>query len=124
MEAYLMTKLPFPAELIQSILEYKLRPDWKSCRKHESDLVKKFQRIMVNKVEDRVLDIEYWILDDNMLSEVSVWSLFGMRYILRWLEYGGANLCGRPPIRPLENRSGDNYEEWYDQTFMCCCYGI
>jgi hypothetical protein len=127
MEAYLLSKLPFPAALIPSILEYKLRPDWKTCREHESNLIKELQRNVIDQLY-RVFDIydiveiEYYVLDDYR-----EWSLFGMNYVLYWLEEGGMDRYGRVPrIRPLEKyyRSGDDYLKWYTQSFMCYCFGI
>ena len=130
MEAYLLSKLPFPAALIPSILEYKLRPDWKTCREHESNLIKKLRRNVMDQMYRMfeiydIFDIEYCVLEDHYT--LCEWSLFGMNYILCWLEDGGMDRYGRlPRIRPLEKyyRSGDDYHKWYTQSFMCYCFGI
>lgn len=112
MEYYLLSKLPFPTVLIPYILEYKLRPDWKTCRIHESNLIFEFNRLAR---EPYVEEIEHG------------WSLFGVWYILWWVDTGGVEQYGRPPrIRPQDEyyRDGDNYKGWYTQSIMCAFEGI
>jgi hypothetical protein len=129
MESYLLSKLPFPEVLIPCILEYcpRSRSDWRTCRVHESNLIIELKRSMMDQVGNPNLDIEYWVLDNYTIREVSDWTLFGAKYILLWLIDGGVDRYGRPPrIRPLDKyyRSGDKYKQWYTQSFMCSCYGI
>lgn len=127
MESYLLSKLPFPAALIPSILEYQLRPDWKTCRAHESNLIREFCRLVAEQIVNPNFEVEYWVLDNYTIREVCDWTLFGAKYILDWLMDGGVDRYGRPPrIRPLDKyyRSGDKYQQWYTQSFMCCCVGI
>lgn len=129
MEYYLLSKLPFPTALIPYILEYHLRHDWKTCRAHESNLIKDFQRIVAEQVMNPNFEVELWVLDNYTLREVSEWSLFGAWYILWWLEGGGMDrsfkYSSRPERRPLEqyHRSGDKYKNWYRRSFMCSCAG-
>ena len=127
MESYLLSKLPFPSALIPSIREYLPRPDWKTCRAHESNLIRDLKEAVMDQVENPNFEVEYWVLDNYTIREVSEWSLFGAKYILYWLMDGGVDRYGRPPrIRPLDQyyRSGDKYQQWYTQSFMCCCMGI
>ncbi len=131
MESYLLSKLPFPTALIPCILEYsQLRPDWRTCCTPVSNLIKDYKRLVEEQVENPNAEMEFWVFDNDTLREMREWSLFGAMYILWWLDDGGMDRSfrygRRPPIRPLETyyRNGENYKNWYTQSFMCSCAGV
>ncbi len=96
-----------PPELVGLIFEYRQLPNYKTCRKHEADLIREAMQIVRGVAG----------------YEISEWTLFGVRYILRWVVEGGMERYGRPPrIRPL--REYEDYTTWYTQTFMCIWQGI
>ena len=95
-----------PQELIGLIFEYRQLPNYKTCRVQEAGLI---WELMQSVSED-------------ILDEMTEWTLFGALYILRWVVEGGMERYGRPPrIRPREY---DDYTRWYTQTFMCIWQGI
>ena len=111
-----------PTDLIPSIMEYILRPDWKTCRLNESNLVRE---AITNAFRNEHFRNENF---DGMIDAYTIhtirefdWTLYGTRYILSWVGDGGMEHYGRPPrIYPLEEyyRNGDNYNQWYTQYFM------
>jgi hypothetical protein len=97
-----------PLDLIPSILEYRQLPNYKTCRVQEADLIREAMQLVREAVSG---------------CEMSEWTLFGARYILRWIVEGGMENYGRPPrIRPP--REYEDYTKWYTQTFMCIWQGI
>lgn len=117
-----LCKLPDDiAPLIKSFLR-QTRLDWRTCRKHEANLIKKLHQIVLKAVEDP--DMDDWVFDSSIAREMNTWSLFGMLYIVSWLNKGGIHQYGRPPrCRPTEDHYYDNkYDKWYTHTFMWCCF--
>ena len=113
-------------DLVPFIMDF-IRPtrlDWRTCRKHEADLIKRLQQVVANSlVEPGMQD---WIFDEYTRRELATWSLYGVLYIISWLNKGGIYQYGRPPrCRPsavFHYYYSVHYHKWYTQTFMWCCY--
>lgn len=93
-----------PPELIHHILEYRIRSDWKTCRAHEADLIREVMENILYKLEnpDNAELYAYTV-------EISQWTLFGILYLLLWLENGRKRPCHEEYV----------YKKWYAQSFMC-----
>jgi hypothetical protein len=110
----------FPADLSRLIRGFVIRPDWQTCRAHESQLIKDFNRWTKRVLDDDALDwydtnlrMEFPILFNQKELDIYLkeWTLFGRWYlILRtrkdyyWHSYA-----------PTHNI--DVYTDWYAWTF-------
>ena len=108
---------PLPEDIAPLIKAF-IRPtrlDWRTCRTHEADLIKRHQVVTLSLVGD--------VFDDFTVRELRTWTLCGVLYIIAWLNKGGGH--GRPPrCRPtyFPEYYADNYDKWYIQTFMWCTH--
>ena len=117
-----LCKLPEDtAHLIKSFL-CQTRLDWRTCRTHEANLIKKLHRLVVISIADP--DVDDWVFDASTTMELNTWTLFGVLHLISWLNKGGAyqfiHRFGRPRFhsRPDYRLYGDKYQSWYLHTFM------
>ena len=117
----ILEQLPLPNELVMYVKEFAAhtRLDWRTCRRHEAELIEQLHEHFLYQILDPNYDTD-WMLDTDTVIELSTWSLFGLTFILNWLDSGGVHRYGRPPrCLPSDDY---NYRKWYTQTFMYICF--
>jgi hypothetical protein len=107
----LITKLPLPMELNHLISEFIRRPDWKTCRKHEADLIRESYINMTEHLGDPAYDPVDYIFSDPTVLEITRWTLYGKLFIVKWLESG----CSRTGIG---YGYYDHYTKWYTGIYI------
>ena len=116
-----LCKLP---DDIMSLVEEFICPtrlDWRRCRIHESRLIKELRHCVFTSIVDPT-EVD-WVFDAFTTREMTTWSMFGVLYVVAWLNKGGIDRFGRPPrCRPDLLIYVDDYEKWYTHTFMWCSY--
>ena len=102
MDLKLVFNLPLPTELNHYIAGFILRPDWKTCRKHESGLIRQNCTDTAVRLEDPTYE---------SVIEISSWTLYGKLFIIKWLNVllngRGINLTYK-----------DRYTNWYTQKYL------
>jgi hypothetical protein len=97
-----------PDELKRKILEYRIRPDWKTCCIPVSRLILEVDLYTKNYIH------YYGNFDSYEIEELVTWTLYGRIYILDWMDLMktmGNWYAKREPLCPPP--SDLEFREWY-----------
>ena len=104
-----------PPELVEEIIGFVLRPDWRMCKRHEAELIEENNGYVFYCLEQRRDD---WSWREEAYHEVDEWTLYGRT----WLMNAHQGLCIaqlRPPLIPPEDGYyTDNYWKWYSHQIQ------
>ena len=107
-----------PSDVFPLILSFVKRPDWRTCRKHEADIISHFNRWTHRVLDDDSPDWDFPILiGRDELEAYSQWSMFGRWFLIQktrddpyWSYTSRYNIV--PP------RCSDHYMVWYTRSFI------
>jgi hypothetical protein len=105
----LISKLPLPSDLCPLISDFIRRSDWKTCRKHEADLIRQMGINLTLRLVDPVYESVDFGFEMTTTNEVRSWTLYGKRFIVKWLNSG----CSRTSMDYF-----DRYTNWYTQMYI------
>ena len=104
-----------PPELVEEIIGFVLRPDWRTCKRHEAELIEENNGYVFYCLEQRR---DNWSWREEAYHEVDDWTLYGRT----WLMNAHQGLCIaqlRPPhIPPADGYYTDNYWKWYSHQIQ------
>jgi hypothetical protein len=78
-----MTNFVFPDDILSKIREFSsplLRMDWRTCKTHESKLIKAYDDVLIQKYQRTYTRIR---INHNILYEVKRWTLYGRLRIFK-----------------------------------------
>jgi hypothetical protein len=103
-----------PPELVEEIIGFVLRPDWRTCKRHEAEHIEYNHGLVLDYLDQTK---ENWGWDETY-AEVDGWTLYGRRWLMdahTWLVVAP----GRPPlIPPTEGLYTDEYWKWYSHRIQ------
>ena len=103
-----------PPELVEEIIGFVLRPDWRTCKRHEAEHIEYNHGLVLDYLDQTK---ENWGWDETY-AEVDGWTLYGRRWLMdahTWLVMAP----GRPPlIPPTEGLYTDEYWKWYSHRIQ------
>ena len=117
-----MELVEFPSDLFPLVMSFILRPDWKTCRKHEADCISQVNRWASEVLDDTALDWYYPGVEKTfpiMLSQAALdaclaWTLFGRWYLIQLTRDNEYWHDSRQyPVK----RGSSEYRKWYEQEF-------
>lgn len=125
----LLTKralLQFPCELSPLILSFLgLRKDWRTCKKHEAELISRFSVWTKRVLNDEALDwyypgakVEFPIMfSQSELNAYLDWSLFGRWYLIlltrdNFYWHQTRQIMDEPAFHM------EDYKNWYECEFL------
>jgi hypothetical protein len=102
--------------------EMALRPDWKTCRKHEADCISRVNHWVSEVLDDNALDWYYpgvkktfpIMFSQGALDACLQWSLFGRWYLIQLTRDNEYWYDTR--VYPVQ-RGSSEYRQWYQQEF-------
>jgi len=104
-----------PRELIQEIMTFVLRPDWRKCKRHEAGIIEENNGLVMGYLVDTK---ENWAWSEEAYDEVDEWTLYGRTWLMSahpWVVIAQR----RPPlIPPREGLYTDNYWKWYSHRIQ------
>jgi len=91
------------------------RLDWRTCKRHEAELIEYYHELVLDQLEDTKEDWASW---NGAYEEVDGWTLYGRRWLMyahNWLVVAP----GRPPlIPPKDGMYQDNCWKWYSHQIQ------
>ncbi len=96
-----------PPELVEVIIGFVLRPDWRTCGRRVAELIEENNGLVLYYLERQ----DHWVSSEEAYDEIDEWTLYGKR----WLMNAPKDLCidpRRAPRIPPEDRMYDHWE-WY-----------
>ena len=110
-----------PSELIEEVIGFVLRPDWRTCKRHEANLIKEFNGCVSYYLEETKGKWVSW--DSPSFDEIENWTLYGRNWLMNAHEWFIIAQGGRPPlIPPRDGMYQDNYWKWYSHMIMWMNY--
>ena len=103
-----MFNLPLPTELNHYIAGFILRPDWKTCRNHESELIRQNCTDIAVRLKNQLSTV-------STVIEISSWTLYGKLFIISWLNRRLNRGLNRG-IKLVTYK--DRYINWYTQKYL------
>ena len=104
-----MNLTSLPTELVFEIRNFIYRPDWKTCKLAESDLIR-----------EHIACTKEYLQDNNLFLEVvKEWSLNGLLWLAYSTEY--ERISHRRPLIPPLSYAETRYKtpyEWYEREFQ------
>jgi len=104
-----------PPELVEVIIGFVLRPDWRTCCRPVADLIKNINRLVSYYLVERRDD---WSCTEEAYDEIDEWTLYGRT----WLMSAHKTECIaqiRPPlIPPADGWYNDDYWKWYSHRIQ------
>lgn len=113
-----------PADLSPLIKSFLFRPDWRTCRKHESDLVSGYNKWTKRVLDDDALDWYYpgiksifpIIFNQKELDVYMEWTMFGRWWIILMTRKNQYWNLGREVF--FERERDIEYQRWYLWEFF------
>lgn len=110
--------MELPADVFPLIMSFIKRPDWRTCRKHEADIIHHFNGWTQQVLNDDSPDWDFPIMmGHEELTVYRQWSMFGRWYLIQktrddpyWSYTSRYNVV--PP------KTSDPYMTWYTRTFL------
>jgi hypothetical protein len=104
-----------PRELLPGIMSFVLRPDWRTCKRQEAELIQEIYTDISYYIEDTKRD---WSMsNDPSYNEVYEWTLYGKKW-LGWADRDDIWSFRRPPLIPPTERMYENPQDWYSHRIQ------
>jgi len=104
-----------PPEMVEVINGFVLRPDWRTCKRPEAELIQENNELVSYYLVERR---DYWSWTEEAYDEIDEWTLYGRT----WLMHAHQGLCiaqRRPPlIPPADGWYNDEYWKWYSHRIQ------
>jgi hypothetical protein len=97
-----------PPELVEVIVGFVLRPDWRTCRRRVAELIEENNGLVLYYLERQ----DHWVCSEEAYDEIDEWTLYGKR----WLMNAPKDLCidpRRAPRIPPEDWMYTDHWKWY-----------
>ena len=107
--------LRLPPELVEVIIGFVLRPDWRTCCRPVAELIQENNELVSYYLVERRDD---WSCTEEAYDEIDEWTLYGRT----WLMSAHKTECIaqiRPPlIPPADGWYNDDYWKWYSHRIQ------
>jgi len=104
-----------PPELVEVIIGFVLRPDWRTCNRHVAEIIEENNELVWYYLVERR---DYWSWTEEAYDEIDDWTLYGRT----WLMNAHQSQCIAPlrvPKNPPEDRMyPDEYWKWYSHQIQ------
>jgi hypothetical protein len=98
-----------PPELVEVIVGFVLRPDWRTCRRQIAELIEENNELVLYYLVQRQ---DHWSWSEEAYDEIDEWTLYGRIWLMNAPQY----LCiprRAPRIPPKDWMYPDEYWKWY-----------
>ena len=104
-----------PPELVEVIIGFVLRPDWRTCCRPVADLIQENNELVWYYLVERR---DYWSSREESYDEIDEWTLYGRTWLMK-AHTNHVIAQRRPPlIPPADGWYNDDYWKWYSHRIQ------
>ena len=103
-----------PPELVEVIIGFVLRPDWRTCCSPVADLIKENNELVWYYLVERR---DYWSWTEEAYDEIDEWTLYGRTWLMNAHQWQ-CIAQRRTPQNPPEEWMYIDYWKWYSHRIQ------
>ena len=110
-----MFAFSLPPELVEEIMGFVIRPDWRTCKRHEAEIIEENNGLVLECLVERK---DYWSWSKEAYNDIDDWTLYGRTWLMRAPNYLCFAQLRSPLIPPRDGLYADNYWKWYSHRIQ------
>jgi len=103
-----------PPELVELIIGFVLRPDWRTCCRPVADLIQENNDLVWYYLVERR---DYWSWTEEAYDEIDEWTLYGRTWLMNAHQWQ-CIAPRRAPQNPPEDWMYTDYWKWYSHRIQ------
>ena len=104
-----------PPELVEVIIGFVLRPDWRTCCRPVADLIQENNELVSYYIVERR---DYWWWSEESYDEIDEWTLYGRTWLMNAHTNHVIDQRRAPLIPPEDRMYTDDYWKWYSHRIQ------